>query len=93
MTATAEQLNVSCAECGKGCESFDLARVIRAVYATDRASDEHRHGLICGQENRSEQAVKLLIQSEQVIKSVRRRAKPPGFARERDGWPNQPFRL
>jgi hypothetical protein len=67
MPGTAKEMDVNCAECGKASEWFDPARVSRALYATDRASDEHRRGFICGQESRSEQAVKLLIQSEQEI--------------------------
>jgi hypothetical protein len=67
MPATAKQLNISCAECGKASEWFDQARANKAVYATDRASHEHRRGFICGQEIRSEQSVKLLIRSEQGI--------------------------
>jgi hypothetical protein len=67
MPATASELNVSCAECGEASEWFDPSRVSKAVYATDRASDEHRRGFICGQESRSSKAVKLLIQSEQGI--------------------------
>ena len=67
MPGTAKQLNIPCAECGKASEWFDQARVIKAVYATDRASREHGRGFICGQENRSGRAVKLLIQSDRVI--------------------------
>jgi hypothetical protein len=67
MPGTAKDLSVNCSECGKPSEWFDQARVIKAVYATDRASHEHRRGFICGQESRSERAVKLLIQSEQRI--------------------------
>jgi hypothetical protein len=67
MPGTAKDLSVNCAECGKASEWFDPDRVSKAVYATDRASREHGRGFICEQESRSEQAVKLLIQSEQGI--------------------------
>ena len=72
MPATAKQLNIPCAECGKASEWFDPDRVSKALYATDRASHKHRHGFICGQESRSEQAVKLLIKSGQGLISVQR---------------------
>lgn len=65
--ATAKQLNIACAECGKASEWFDPDRVSKAIYATDRASREHGRGFICGQDSRSEQPVKLLTKSEQVI--------------------------
>lgn len=67
MPGSASDLHVLCAECGKPAEWFDPSRVSEAIYATDRASDEHRRGFICGQEDRSSRAVKLLIKSQQKI--------------------------
>jgi hypothetical protein len=67
MPGTAKELNIPCAECGQASEWFDPPRVSKALYATDRASDEHRRGFICGAHPRSASAVKLLDRSEQGI--------------------------
>jgi hypothetical protein len=85
MPGTVLQLNILCAECGKASEWFDPDRVSKALYATDRASDEHGRGFICEQESRSARAVKLLIHSEQGI-NERAEKGEAAWTRARAGW-------
>ena len=61
---TAEELNVTCAECGELAEWFDSARVSAALYATEKATAEHMKGFICSREPRSPQAQKLLSKEQ-----------------------------
>lgn len=58
---TAAELGITCAECGSPAEYFDEMRVSRALYATEKAREEHLRGFICEREPRSPKAVKLAV--------------------------------
>jgi hypothetical protein len=64
MPKRADELNITCAECGGEAAYFDEARVSRALYATEKARDEHMRGFICENEPRSAKAQRLLVLAE-----------------------------
>lgn len=66
MPKTAEELNVRCAECGAMAEWFDPERVSAALYATEKATEEHLRGFICSREPRSTKAQKLLSKEQGI---------------------------